>query len=97
MSRDVRVAKEQHHLHTECCAAGRQSSAMVRCCRCRCEIARSQPPCFSRRGTSGVMSMRTTGVRCDVEPSDAFYHWGGLLGLIAFLERGELRSPKERL
>ncbi len=27
-----------------------------------------------------------TGEGCDVPNSDAFYHWGGLLGLIAFME-----------
>jgi len=27
-----------------------------------------------------------TGEGCDIRSSDAFYHWGGLLGLIAFME-----------
>jgi putative isomerase len=29
-----------------------------------------------------------TGEGCDVRSSDGFYHWGGLLGLIAFIEAG---------
>lgn len=29
-----------------------------------------------------------TGEGCDVKSSDRFYHWGGLLGLIAFIEAG---------
>jgi hypothetical protein len=29
-----------------------------------------------------------TGEGCDVDSSDAFYHWGGLLGLISFFEEG---------
>ena len=29
-----------------------------------------------------------TGEGCDAHNSDAFYHWGGLLGLIAFIESG---------
>lgn len=29
-----------------------------------------------------------TGEGCDVKNSDRFYHWGGLLGLIAFMEGG---------
>ena len=32
-----------------------------------------------------------TGQGCNVERSDAFYHWGGLLGLIALIEE----NPKE--
>ena len=31
-----------------------------------------------------------TGEGCDVRNSDGFYHWGGLLGLIAFIEAGYL-------
>ena len=30
----------------------------------------------------------TTGEGCDVTSSDRFYHWGGLLGLISFFEKG---------
>jgi hypothetical protein len=26
------------------------------------------------------------GTGCDIPSSDAFYHWGGLLGLISYLE-----------
>ena len=29
-----------------------------------------------------------TGDGCNVARSDAFYHWGGLLGLIALMEAG---------
>jgi hypothetical protein len=29
-----------------------------------------------------------TGLGCDVARSDPFYHWGGLLGLVAILEDG---------
>jgi glycogen debranching enzyme len=34
-----------------------------------------------------------TGHGCNVERSDAFYHWGGLLGLIALMENN---PPAER-
>ena len=30
-----------------------------------------------------------TGEGCDVGSSDAFYHWGGLLGLISVIEDGQ--------
>lgn len=35
-----------------------------------------------------------TGVGCDRGNSDAFYHWGGLLGLIDFIESGVLAGPE---
>jgi hypothetical protein len=38
-----------------------------------------------------------TGEGCDVRNSDRFYHWGGLLGTIAFLEAGVLAGPEEPL
>jgi len=28
-----------------------------------------------------------TGTGCDIGSSDAFYHWGGLLGLISYLDK----------
>jgi putative isomerase len=31
-----------------------------------------------------------TGEGCDIDSSDRFYHWGGLLGLIAFIEAGRM-------
>jgi putative isomerase len=31
-----------------------------------------------------------TGEGCDAQSSDRFYHWGGLLGLIAFIEAGHM-------
>ncbi len=34
-----------------------------------------------------------TGEGCDIASSDRFYHWGGLLGLIAFLEAGYFARP----
>ena len=36
-----------------------------------------------------------TGMGCDVASSDKFYHWGGLLGLIAFMDAGYIKSPEE--
>ena len=30
-----------------------------------------------------------TGEGCGVQDSDSFYHWGGLLGLMALMEQGE--------
>ena len=38
-----------------------------------------------------------SGEGCDVPNSDRFYHWGGLLGLIAFLEAGMLGEPEASL
>ncbi len=38
-----------------------------------------------------------TGEGCDKLNSDRFYHWGGLLGLIAFIERGDLAGPEAPL
>ena len=38
-----------------------------------------------------------TGEGCDIETSDRFYHWGGLLGLISFIEAGILPAPEEGL
>jgi neutral trehalase len=35
-----------------------------------------------------------TGEGCDLANSDHFYHWGGLLGLIAFIEAGVLEGPE---
>jgi neutral trehalase len=34
-----------------------------------------------------------TGVGCDVQNSDKFYHWGGLLSYIALIENGYEQSP----
>ena len=36
-----------------------------------------------------------TGEGCDKPNSDAFYHWGGLLGLIALIEEGYLEGPEK--
>ncbi len=36
-----------------------------------------------------------TGEGCDKPNSDAFYHWGALLGLIALMERGHLEGPEK--
>ena len=38
-----------------------------------------------------------TGEGCDKPNSDRFYHWGGLLGLIAFIEAGVLEGPEQPL
>ncbi|MCD6288920.1 MAG: hypothetical protein J7M34_00345, partial [Anaerolineae bacterium] len=38
-----------------------------------------------------------TGEGCDVANSDRFYHWGGLLGLIAFIEEGHMEGPEKPL
>ena len=38
-----------------------------------------------------------TGEGCDKPNSDRFYHWGGLLGLIAFIEAGCMAAPEEPL
>lgn len=35
-----------------------------------------------------------TGEGCDVGNSDAFYHWGGLLGMIALIEAGFMPAPE---
>jgi putative isomerase len=37
----------------------------------------------------------TTGWGCDKKDSDRFYHWGGLLGLIALIEAGYLDENRE--
>ena len=36
-----------------------------------------------------------TGEGCDKQNSDRFYHWGGLLGLIAFIEAGYMEPPED--
>jgi glycogen debranching enzyme len=38
-----------------------------------------------------------TGEGCDKSNSDRFYHWGGLLGLIALIEAGYLDGPERPL
>jgi len=39
-----------------------------------------------------------TGQGCDVNNgSDRFYHWGGLLGLICFIEEGIIPAPEQKL
>jgi hypothetical protein len=38
-----------------------------------------------------------TGVGGDVKNADSFYHWGALLGFIAFIERGDLAAPEAPL
>jgi putative isomerase len=38
-----------------------------------------------------------TGEGCDKKNSDAFYHWGGLLGLIALIDSGHLPPPEAPL
>jgi neutral trehalase len=38
-----------------------------------------------------------TGEGCDVRNSDRFYHWGGLLGTIAFIEAGIIEGPERPL
>ncbi len=35
-----------------------------------------------------------TGEGCDAQNSDAFYHWGGLLGMIALIEAGYVPAPE---
>ena len=32
------------------------------------------------------------GVGCDIRSSDAFYHWGGLLGLISVIEEKDFKE-----
>jgi glycogen debranching enzyme len=36
-----------------------------------------------------------TGEGCDMPNSDAFYHWGGLLGMPALVEAGYLEGPEK--
>jgi len=38
-----------------------------------------------------------TGEGCNKPNSDAFYHWGGLLGVIALIEAGFLEGPEQPL
>jgi hypothetical protein len=38
-----------------------------------------------------------TGIGCDVPNSDKFYHWGGLLSLIALIEAGYAAGPENPL
>jgi putative isomerase len=38
-----------------------------------------------------------TGEGCDMPNSDRFYHWGGLLGLVACIEAGLLPGPEQPL
>ena len=38
-----------------------------------------------------------TGEGCNKSNSDAFYHWGGLLGMIALIEAGFMPAPEEPL
>jgi hypothetical protein len=38
-----------------------------------------------------------TGEGCDVQNSDKFYHWGGLLSLIALMEDGYVEGPEKPL
>lgn len=38
-----------------------------------------------------------TGEGCDSQNSDAFYHWGALLGLIALIEAGHVPAPESPL
>jgi hypothetical protein len=38
-----------------------------------------------------------TGVGCDKASSDAYYHWGALLGFIDRMERGEVAGPETPL
>jgi neutral trehalase len=35
-----------------------------------------------------------TGLGCDSERSDGFYHWGGLLGVVDLIERGIIPPPR---
>jgi hypothetical protein len=35
-----------------------------------------------------------TGEGCDSQASDAFYHWGGLLGMILLIEVGKMPAPE---
>jgi hypothetical protein len=37
-----------------------------------------------------------TGCGNDITTSDAFYHWGALLGVISFMERGYYDQGVER-
>jgi hypothetical protein len=34
---------------------------------------------------------------CGKENSDAFYHWGGLLGFIGLMEKGFVPAPEDPL
>lgn len=36
-----------------------------------------------------------TGQGCNKPNSDAFYHWGGLLGMIALIEEGHIEGPEK--
>jgi hypothetical protein len=36
-----------------------------------------------------------SGEGCNVHNSDAFYHWGGLLGIIALIEAGYMPAPEQ--
>lgn len=36
-----------------------------------------------------------TGIGCDVGSSDKFYHWGGLLSLVALIEAGYVEGPEK--
>lgn len=38
-----------------------------------------------------------TGAGCDSPSSDAFYHWGGLLGMLALIEAGLMPAPEAPL
>lgn len=38
-----------------------------------------------------------TGEGCNKSNSDAFYHWGGLLGMIALIEAGYMPAPEQPL
>jgi len=38
-----------------------------------------------------------TGECTDVNSSDLFYHWGGLLGFISLIEKGYIPGPEEDL
>jgi len=38
-----------------------------------------------------------SGMGCDVNSSDKFYHWGALLSLIAMIDKGYVEAPEESL
>lgn len=56
----------------------------------RADLMEKSRACYSKSGTNTATATRTTtpipAAGCDVRSSDAFYHWGGLSGLIASIQ-----------
>lgn len=46
---------------------------------------------IGRKGKGDENYHADTGTGCDIGSSDAFYHWGGLLGLISVMENGGMK------